>query len=102
MDNVVLSEKTKIEDNTIYINRNIIKNMIERNEKIDNLRINIIYPDNHEMFINSILDFLPIATKVFGKPGEGITYEITGVKVMLTGVKLVVFKLQISAHQRAS
>lgn len=87
IDDVILSEKTIIENKIIYINKNITKNIIKRYEKIDDLKINIIYPGNHDVFINSILDFSPIATKVLGKPGEGITHEITGVKVMLTGVE---------------
>ena len=38
------------------------------------------------MFVNSIMDFSPIATKVLGRMGEGITHVLTGVAVMLTGV----------------
>ncbi len=85
MNNVVLSEKTKTENKTIYLNESKIKDIIEKYEHIENIKINIINPDNHEMYVNSILDFSPIATKVLGKHGEGITHEIIGVKIMLTG-----------------
>ncbi len=40
------------------------------------------------MFINSVLDIFPIATKVEGKIGEGITHILTGVVVMITGVEV--------------
>ena len=40
------------------------------------------------MFINSVLDIFPIASKVEGKIGEGITNVLTGVVVMITGVEI--------------
>ena len=83
---VLLSEETKIVDQTLYVNKKITENIIARYREIDDLKINIIYPQQRDLFINSVLDFSPIAAKVFGKPGEGVTYEIRGVKVMLTGV----------------
>ena len=41
---------------------------------------------DHDRWMNTIMDIIPIPTKVLGKLGEGITHTITGVYVMLTGV----------------
>lgn len=86
IDKVILANKTEIRGKTLYINKAIVKR-IGQYKEISDIKINIIYPDNHRVFVNSILDFSPIATKVFGKAGEGITHKIRGVKVMLTGVE---------------
>ena len=39
------------------------------------------------MFVNSNLDYSPIACKVRGELGEGVTHLLSGVTVMLTGVE---------------
>lgn len=52
-------------------------------EKVD---VEIIKPGEHDRWTNSIMDIVPISTKVLGKIGEGITHTLTGVYVILTGV----------------
>lgn len=44
-----------------------------------------ILPQDHNLEINSIMDIIPISTKVLGELGSGITHTLTGVYVMLTG-----------------
>lgn len=83
---VEFSEKTYIQDGILYIDKNITQDKNIHQDLIRSIKIDIINPDNHDLFINSILDFSPIATKVLGKLGEGITHVLTGVMVMLTGV----------------
>lgn len=83
---VEFADKTYIENGILYIRENI-KDTIEINQElIKNIKIDIINPDNHDIFVNSIMDFSPVATKVLGRIGEGITHVLTGVMVMLTGV----------------
>lgn len=52
---------------------------------IRKVHIDIIKPHDHDREINTIMDIIPISTKVLGKLGEGITFTMTGVYVMLTG-----------------
>jgi len=52
---------------------------------IKKIEINIIKPREHDVQINTIMDIMPISTKVLGKIGSGITYTMTGAYVMLTG-----------------
>lgn len=54
-------------------------------ENISELTVSIIEPKKHDIRINTIMDIMPISTKVLGTLGEGITHTLTGVYVMLTG-----------------
>lgn len=87
IEKIEFAKKTYIENRTLYIRDNIICDIMEGEDLIDDVNIKIIYPDNHNIFVNSIMDFSPIATKVLGSMGEGITHVLTGVVVMLTGVE---------------
>ncbi|MGL6063674.1 MAG: proline reductase cluster protein PrdD [Fusobacteriaceae bacterium] len=57
----------------------------ELKKYIKNIKISIIKPERKNIYVNSIMDFIPISTKVLGKIGSGITHTLTGVVVMLTG-----------------
>ena len=39
----------------------------------------------HDFYVNTIMDIVPISTKVLGRLGEGITHTLTGVYMLLTG-----------------
>lgn len=84
---VKLNEKTFIDKGILNIRENISKQAIEDKEEfIKSLSFKIIEPHGKDIFVNSILDFSPIATKVIGNIGEGVTHALNGVCVMLTGV----------------
>ncbi|MCT8975750.1 proline reductase cluster protein PrdD [Clostridium sp. CX1] len=83
---VEFATKTYIENGVLYIRQNIHQDLGFNQELIKDIKINVITPNNHNIFVNSIMDFSPIATKVLGRMGEGITHVLTGVNVMLTGV----------------
>lgn len=55
-------------------------------ELIDSITIRIIRPDEHRQHTNTILDVLPLAAKVRGEIGHGVTHTLSGVYVLLTGV----------------
>lgn len=52
---------------------------------VKKVTIDIIKPYDHDREINTIMDIIPISTKVLGSLGEGITFTLTGAYVMLTG-----------------
>lgn len=87
INKVLFAEKTYIEDRVLYIRKDIKDQVLKDENIIDELKVNIIYPNNHDIFINSVLDVSPIATKVSGNIGEGVTHLLTGVVVMITGVE---------------
>lgn len=69
------------------VSKDIIPGLLEKYyDEIENIDINLIAPGDHDRYTNTIMDIIPISTKVLGKCGEGITHTITGVYVMLTGV----------------
>lgn len=87
IENVYLSNKTKIEERCLYIDENLAMEALNLNKDyIKSLDVKVINKKDRNVFVNSILDFIPIATKVLGKIGEGVTHTLTGVCVMLTGI----------------
>ncbi|MBQ6622378.1 MAG: proline reductase cluster protein PrdD [Mogibacterium sp.] len=53
---------------------------------ITDIGIRVIHPEEQDQYTNTIMDVIPISTKVLGKVGEGITNTLGGVYVLLTGV----------------
>ena len=52
---------------------------------IEQLTIHVLPPHCRDLETNTIMDFIPISTKVLGTPGTGITHTLTGVCVALCG-----------------
>lgn len=73
-------------DGRLTICKDLLNNLVESEPLIKDIKIKIIKPGNHNKFTNTIMDIIPISTKVLGKIGEGITHTLTGVYVMLTGI----------------
>lgn len=84
IDNVKFGDKFAIEDKSLTIVNDFLDDKMDK-ELIDSVKINIIKPYEHDIYVNSIMDIIPISTKVLGELGEGITHTLTGVFVMLTG-----------------
>lgn len=78
-------KKTKIENETLIIAEQI-PDISSFSQCIKQVNITIIDPQKHDPIVNSNLDFFPIAYKSEGLLGEGITYILDGVVVMITGV----------------
>jgi D-proline reductase (dithiol) PrdD len=76
-------------DGKMTINKDLLVGLTEKEEYIDHIDIQIIKPNDHDRFTNTIMDIIPISAKVLGELGEGITHTITGVYVMMTGVDTV-------------
>ena len=86
------ADKTAIIGSRIFLNtRDLVKKCTESIKKefpqVKEVKLRIIKPREHGVAVNSILDFSPIAAKVAGRPGEGITHQLTGVQVMLTAAE---------------
>ena len=46
--------------------------------------VSLLEPYNRNKQVNTILDFIPISTKVYGNLGEGLTHTLSGVYILLT------------------
>lgn len=87
VDDVQWGEENKITvDGKMTLNKDFLPDLIEREEFIEDIDIQIIKPGEHDRWTNTMMDIIPISTKVLGKIGEGITHTVTGVYVILTGV----------------
>ena len=73
-------------DGRMTVCKNIADKILAQEPLIKEIDIRIIMPDEHQQHTNTVLDVIPLATKVLGRVGEGITHTLTGVYVLLTGV----------------
>lgn len=83
---VKLGDKTSIENGVITIDKNIVKDAVKEDVLCKSLELEVIYPDKRHVYTDTIMDVCPIATKVEGELGEGLTKVADGVVFMLTGV----------------
>lgn len=88
INEVRFGERTAISRGGILtIRKGIEKSIAVAEPRIQDIKVNIVQPGEHDFFVNSNLDYAPIACKVRGELGEGVTYLLSGVTVMLTGVE---------------
>lgn len=85
---VMFGNTTSINNHLLTINSNIKDQLIAKEEKIQDIEIDILNPGNLDKNVNTIMDVIPISTKVLGEIGEGITHTLTGVYIVLTGVDI--------------
>ena len=73
-------------DGHMTVSKEMVDELVAAEEHIEKIDIQIIRPGDHDRWTNTIMDIIPISTKVLGKIGDGITHTVTGVYVILTGV----------------
>ena len=73
-------------DGRMTVCKNIADKILAQEPLIKEIDIRIIMPEEHQQHTNTVMDVIPLATKVLGRVGEGITHTLTGVYVLLTGV----------------
>lgn len=86
IEDVVLGNRILISNRRLQISADIFDKILTKFNHIQDIAIEIIPPKAHDRWTNSIMDIIPISTKVLGKLGEGITHTLTGVYVMMTGI----------------
>lgn len=84
---VRFGDKTSIERGVLTIRRGIEKPIVGQEGRIKDIKVNILKPGENSFFVNSNLDYSPIACKVRGELGEGVTHLLSGVTVMISGVE---------------
>lgn len=87
INDVFYGDKFCIENNNLTIDSSYGEKILNKYKHIEQVNIKIIKPSERDIWVNSILDFWPISVKVEGNLGEGITHEISNIKVMLTAVE---------------
>lgn len=87
---VELGQKTGLKDGVLTLDISLIRQIVDSDSRIRDMSVAIIppkaqAPERHDVEINTIMDIVPISTKVVGSIGEGVTHTLTGAVVMLTG-----------------
>ena len=83
-------KKTSVADGVLTLREGIEKEFISKEPRVRDIHIQFIRPeDDRNFFINSNLDFMPIACKTDKDKvlGKGRTMQLEGVKVMMNGVE---------------
>lgn len=83
---VEIGDKTAIEDGKLMIDKDIVNKAVLEDSLCRSLSLDVIYPDKRHVYTDTIMDVCPIAAKVEGELGEGVTKVADGVVFMLTGV----------------
>ncbi len=84
---VKFGDKTSIDRGVLALRKGIESGYAESESRIKEIKVEIIKPGEYDFFVNSNLDYFPIACKIRGELGEGVTHLISGVTVMITGVE---------------
>lgn len=88
IDKVVFGNATKIEGTTLTIRKvpkDMCKNLPETKGLVEAISVDIITPDRYGEYSDTIMDVQPIATKMEGDVGEGVTRVLDGVVFIVTG-----------------
>lgn len=81
-----IGTETAIKDGKITIDGGIVEKALLEDPLCKSMKLDVIYPDQRHIYTETIMDVCPIATKVDGELGEGVTKVADGVVFMLTGV----------------
>ncbi|MGM9607024.1 MAG: glycine/sarcosine/betaine reductase component B subunit, partial [Oscillospiraceae bacterium] len=81
-----IGTETSIKDGKITIDGSIVDKAVLQDPLCKSIQLDVIRPENRHVYTETIMDVCPIATKVEGELGSGITKVADGVVFMLTGV----------------
>ncbi len=82
---VRLGEETSLENGVLTIRKSLSEEALKISPLVEEVTLDLIRPENYDVFTTSIMDFIPIAVKKEGVIGEGLTFELKGAVTMLTG-----------------
>lgn len=82
---VVLGEETAFENGILTIRKSLVDEAYSDIAIVKKLELDVIKPDKQDIYTNTIMDIAPIAVKKEGTIGNGVTYVLDGVVMMLTG-----------------
>lgn len=87
IDEVVFGEKTEIKGNTLVLRtpEDLCKEAAASEVLVEDVKLEIITPDKYDTYSETIMDVQPICVKEEGELGHGITRELKGVVMVLTG-----------------
>ncbi|MGN1027859.1 MAG: glycine/sarcosine/betaine reductase component B subunit, partial [Faecousia sp.] len=81
-----IGTETSIKDGKITIDGAIVEKAVLEDPLCKSMKLDVIHPNERHQYTETIMDVCPIATKVEGELGSGVTKVADGVVFMLTGV----------------
>lgn len=81
-----ITGKTSFEDGKLTIRESLREESLIADPLVKKVEMDVITLDRRHIFTNTIMDVIPVATKVEGKLGEGVTHVMSGLVFILTGV----------------
>jgi D-proline reductase (dithiol) PrdA len=81
-----IGTETSIKNGKITIDGSIVEKAVLEDPLCKKMSLSVIKPENRHIYTETIMDVCPIATKVEGELGSGVTKVADGVVFMLTGV----------------
>ncbi|MGN0505724.1 MAG: D-proline reductase (dithiol) proprotein PrdA [Lachnospiraceae bacterium] len=81
-----IGTETSIKNGKITIDGSIVKKAVLEDPLCKSMELSVIRPEERHIYTETIMDVCPIATKVEGELGSGVTKVADGVVFMLTGV----------------
>ena len=87
IDKVEFGEKTEIKGTTLVLRtaEDLCAEAAASETLVESVKLEIITPDKYDTYSETIMDVQPIAVKEEGDLGHGITRELKGVVMVLTG-----------------
>lgn len=95
---VKIGDKTSFEDGVLTIRDGLCGESLRASDLVKSVKLDIITPEQRHVYSNTVMDVIPIATKVEGILGEGVSHVMEGVVVVLTGLD----ELGIQVHEFGS
>jgi D-proline reductase (dithiol) PrdA len=83
---VRLGEKTDFTGGVLTIRQKAAEDALALDSLIKKLDIDVITPDKRHIHTETIMDVIPVASKVEGEVGFGVTNVLDGMVFMITGV----------------
>ncbi|WP_346353640.1 D-proline reductase (dithiol) proprotein PrdA [Azotosporobacter soli] len=86
VNKVQLGDATAFENGVLTIRKALCQEALKADPLVKKIELDIVTPDNQHIYTPTIMDVIPMATKVEGELGEGVSHSLVGVVVLLTGV----------------
>ncbi|MGR8951844.1 MAG: D-proline reductase (dithiol) proprotein PrdA [Gammaproteobacteria bacterium] len=83
---IEITDETSFKEGKLTIRDSLRGDALKADPLVKNVEMDVITPDSRHVFSNTVLDVIPVATKVEGKLGEGMTHVMNGVVFILTAV----------------
>ena len=77
--------KGEANEYSLQYNPAVLEGFAKEESLIHSYSLQLVPKEGRHIPIHSIMDIIPISTKVLGKIGEGITHTLTGIYIVLTG-----------------